>query len=537
MGSTFTGIEVAKRSLFTQEAALLTTSHNVANANTKGYTRQVVNMVASRPQEAMGLMKSTVPGQRGQGVEFSSIDRIREQFLDDQYHNQNKNLGDYQVQQDTLDKIQGMINEPSDTGIRSVVENFWNSWQELSKTPENTTARVLVKENGLALTDAFNQLGKQLNDLSTDLTTNINTTMTQANSSIKQIASLNDEISRVEGLGDKANDLRDQRDLLLDDLSNQLNVTSTDGPTGYTVKMGNVTLVSGKNVQTVLTTSLLASSITSGDLNSGSIHGMIVSRDGDVANFKSQLDNMVKTMATGDMQVTLPQGTVLAEGTVLNLVDSSGNVTQQTYSGSVSNRTLSADTLVTVKGLNGLHELGYTGISGSLQTGVPFFALKAGATDYNADSVTVNPDIVDNAALVSTSMRTSVDSNGIESVVTGNNDMALAMASVQNLKVNFDSAGMSTAILPNGTIDEFYNSIVGEIGVKSQDATRQATNQQVLVEQIEANRQSVSGVSMDEEMANMIKFQHAYEAAARSLTSSDECLNTVINGMGLVGRG
>lgn len=535
MSSTFGGIEISKRALFTQQAALTTTGHNIANANTKGYSRQVVNMVASIPIEYPGLTHSTVAGQMGQGVEFDQITRIREKFLDDQYHNENKNLGDWSIRKDTLDKIEAIINEPSDTGIRQTVEGFWNAWQELSKSPENTTARVLVKERALSMTDAFNQTSKQLQDLSTDLTTNIGIKANEANTAIGQIAKLNEEIYRIEGLGDNANDLRDQRDLLVDDLSKIVNITHTEDSSGYNVKMGTIQLVSGKQVGTTFTTASLQTAAASGDLNSGEVFGMIQSRDNYVANYQFQFDSMIKTLVQGDVQTTLPKGMVVPDGTTLMIVNANGTTTPQLFNGTIAQRTLPNDLDVTVGGFNGLHQLGYSGTS-PLKSGVPFFTLKKGTTDFNAGSVTVNPDIVSDVSNVSSSARSYTDTDGVDKVVKGNNDMALLLAGIKDKKVNFDPTTTGQSILKDGTFDEFFRSIVGQLGVQSQEATRQATNQQALVDQVDSNRQGVSGVSLDEEMANMIKFQKAYSAAARVMTTFDEMLDKVINSMGTVGR-
>ena len=173
MRSTFHGLETAKRSLFTQQAALSTTGHNIANANTVGYSRQVVNITASRPIEASGLMSSNAPGQLGTGVEFTSITRMREKFLDDQYRNENKSYGNWTIQAGTMDKLEAIINEPSDTGIRKVLDNFWKSWSDLAKDPDNVTGRKIVKENAMALSNAFNFTNKQLQDLQNDLSSNI----------------------------------------------------------------------------------------------------------------------------------------------------------------------------------------------------------------------------------------------------------------------------------------------------------------------------------------------------------------------------
>lgn len=535
MRSTFSSLEIAKRSLFTQQAALATTGHNIANANTKGYTRQVVNMVASRPIEYPGLMRSNIPGQMGQGVEFDQINRIRESFLDNQFHNENKGLGDWTIRKDTLEKLEEIINEPSDTGIRQVIEGFWNAWQELSKSPESTTARVLVKERAMALTDAFNLTSRQLSDLHSDLTENIEVKVKQINSITGQIAALNNEIYRIEGLGNQANDLRDQRDLLLDDLSKIANVSYVEEQNGYRVQMGNIELVNGSQVGTVFTRDTLEAAAASGDLNSGEAYGMIYSRDQYVSNYQFQMDSMLQVLVEGDMQLTLPKDMVLPEGTTITVVNADGTLEERTFEGTIEERTLAGDTKVVVKGFNGLHQLGFAN-SEPAKAAVPFFTVKPGTTGFSAANVTVNPIIQTDVANISTSGRSFLDTDGVEKVVKGNNDMALLLAGVKNIRVHFADSGTNKPILTDGTFDEFFRSIVGELGVEAQEATRQATNQAILVEQVESRRQAVSGVSLDEEMANMIKFQHAYNAAARVMTSFDEMLDKIINGMGIVGR-
>jgi flagellar hook-associated protein 1 FlgK len=481
MRSTFGGIEVSKRSLFSHQAALTTTGHNIANANTRGYSRQVVNLVASRPIEAVGLMRSNTPGQMGTGVEFDYIKRIREGFLDKQYYNENKSLGEWTVRKDTLEKLETIINEPSDTGLRQVMDNFWNSWQELSKYPDNLEARAVVKESALALTDAFNHAARKINDLSSDLTDNMNVKISSVNSMLQQIRNLNSEIFRIEGLGNNANDLRDQRDVLMDDLSKVVNISVAEESSGYYLKMGSVDLVRGTEF-TVFDGALAESSFASGDLNSGELYGLQVSRDKFVAEYKNQLNSMVNTMVTE---------------------------------------------------INNVHQQGYT-LRHPVQMGGLFFEVDSAETA--AETFKVHSDITNNVENIAASTRTYVDADGVERVVKGNNELALQIAGIRNQKFDFDTSGFEKIILSGGTFDEYIRAVVGEIGVQTQEAQRQAVNQQILVEQVDSRRQSVSGVSLDEEMANMIKYQHAYNAAARSLTTFDEMLDKVINGMGVVGR-
>jgi flagellar hook-associated protein 1 FlgK len=518
MRSTFHSLETVKRSLFTQQAAMQTTAHNIANANTPGYSRQIVNMQATSPLEAPGMSRSSVPGQLGTGVEFTSITRVREKFLDDQFHNENKSLGSVEVQQDTLDKLEKIVNEPSENGIRGVLTKFFNDWSDLSKNPENADGRKIVREQALALTDSFNHTAKQLQDLKTDLNNNVNIQIQQVNSILGNISGLNGQIKKIEALGDTANDLRDQRDSLTDQLSKIVNIQVDESSNGYKIQMGNTTLVDENGVTTVDNASM-DSAFQSGDLNNGSVFGMMNSRDRFVNGYISELDKLANTLANGDMQVTIPKGSILPDGTTLNGV---------TYSGST--RELQQDLTVTVNGLNGLHQLGYNFTS--TDAAPPFFTDGTGNTaDLKASNITLNQILVDNPNQIATSLRTD-NGSGTESVVRGNNTLAVLFSQARDASFNF---GTSTTPDLN-TIDTYFQSIVGELGVQAEDANRQLGNSKVLVDQVDARRQSVSGVSLDEEMANMIKFQHAYNAAARYMTMVDETLDRIINNMGLVGR-
>lgn len=532
MRSTFHSLEIAKRSLFTQQAALSTTGHNIANANTEGYSRQTVNMTAARPLEAPGMMRSNAPGQLGMGVEFTSITRIREKFLDDQFRNGNKDLGNWEIQADTLSKLETIVNEPSDTGIRTVLDNFWKSWSDLATDPENVTGRKLVRENAIALADAFNYTSKQLSDLSNDLTTNIGVKASEMNSITSTIARLNDDIMRVEGLGDDANDLRDQRDLLTDQLSKIANITVTDGANGYTINLGATNLVTYKTT-TPVTAASLTDAVASGSVVGGEVYGMITSRDRYVADYQKQLDTLANTIANGEIQITLPEGSVLPDNSALKTVASDGTVSTVTYTGAA--RTVGSGGLtIRVDGLNGLQKLGYTVSGSTLQTGIEFFTSKDGSANLTASTIQINPLIADSADRIATSLRTE-GSGSSEKAVKGNNTLANLIGQLKNTDFSFvDSSG--AAISETGTIDDYFGAIVGQIGIQSQEATRQLKNQDAIVGQIDSNRQSVSGVSLDEEMSNLIKFQKAYSAAARFMTTMDEMLDKIINGMGVVGR-
>ncbi|MBB6632593.1 flagellar hook-associated protein FlgK [Cohnella thailandensis] len=520
MRSTFMGLETAKRSLMTQQTALQTTGHNVANANTAGYTRQTVNMVASRPIEAIGLTKSTAAGQIGTGVEYDSVTRIREKFLDLQYRNENKTLGNWTIRQDTLEKLETVFNEPSDTSLRSAIDNFFNSWNDLAESPEDETARKLVRENALSLADAFNQTSKQLTDLSDDLTENIAVKTAQLNTITSTIAELNGQIRRIEALGDNANDLRDQRDLLADELSGIANITVAEAENGdYQISIGATQLVNGDAATAIDAATIQG--LFNADLTGGEIYGMIYSRDVYVADYKKQLDTLASGLANGNITVTIPAGSVLPEGTVLNDVPYTGEA-----------RTLKEDLTVTVAGLNGLHKLGYS-LGTPLTAGGDFFVASDGG-QLTAANFSLSKSIQENASLIASSMRT-VTSSGTELPVKGNNGLALIISQLGDVSIDFSSV-TAGADLTKTSANSFFRGMVGQLGVQTEAASRQATNSKSVVDQVDGRRISVSGVSLDEEMSNMVVFQHAYNAAARMMTTVDEMLDRIINGTGVVGR-
>jgi flagellar hook-associated protein 1 FlgK len=526
MRSTFHSLEVAKRGLYSQQTAISTTGHNISNANTPGYSRQVVNFTASNPIEMPSMNRTQTPGQLGTGVTFDSIKRVRESFLDAQYRNEAQSFGTWNVQKDTLEKVELILNEPSDQGLRSVIDQFWNAWQDLSREPDNLTARAVVKERSLAMVDAFQHVDTKLNELSTDLTNSLDILTGQANTYISQVAQLNKEIRRIEGLGDNANDLRDQRDLITDQLSQLVQVNVREASNGmYTVSLADGTaLVDG------LQATLIGGGVEVNQITGGEIFGIVTSRDNLVNEYQTHLDTMFKGLLFGEVQVDIPEGSILPVDVEYGPADN-----RQTLA--AGDPAPTNGITVEVEGINGLHKLGWTlreDGDGNARPGVAFF-LPDDADSFSISSIRVNPDIVKDVGMISASLRVEQNADGEWKVLKGNGNLALAMGQLRDGVFNFTPTGDGIAAGP-GTFDEYFRSVVGGLGVKAQEATRQTSNQQAIMDSVDNRRQSVSGVSLDEEMANLIKFQHAYNASARMVTTMDQVLDTIINRMGLVGR-
>ncbi|MFV9510516.1 flagellar hook-associated protein FlgK [Tepidibacillus sp. LV47] len=549
MRSTFHSLETAKRGLFAAQTAIQTTGHNIANANTKGYTRQVVDFVASKPMEALAWTRSTSPGQLGTGVDYSNIRRLRDSYLDGQFRNQNQNFGDWEVRQSTFEKLEAIINEPSDYGIRTVIDHFWNAWQDLAGQPDNLTARSVVIERAVAMTDAFNDVAQKLEDLKSDLVESLKVKLGsgsidangelqienigEVNTLLTQIAKLNEQIYQVEAQGDHANDLRDQRDLLTDQLSKLIDITVKDEKdnSGYTITLSNGTqLVKANHAnqvymdssnpsalkgflydpETKTITDLTPNTQTLKDVfSSGEVHGYLQSIE-EVEKIQTQLDNLVNGLVSGEIDLTLASGTQLPQNMANRLGLDATNYDSST-------QTVTKDVAVKVPGINGLHQMGYDLNS---NPGIEFFTKKDNTKPMSASNIQVNTEILNDVTKIVTSNRLE---NGV--VLKGNNQVALWIADMRYTKI----AGI-------GSSDEYFRSMVGNLGVRSQEAVRQYESQKVLVEQVDHRRQAVSGVSLDEEMADLIKYQHAYNASARMITAIDEMLDKVINGMGIVGR-
>lgn len=248
MRSTFFGLEIGRRALQSQQRALDVTGHNIANANTAGYTRQEAVLVASDPYPALSLNRLLGSGQIGTGVEISEIRRLRDGFLDLQVRHESKALGYWEARRDALQNIEVIFTEPSDNGLQAVFEKFWESLQDLSSTPESLAARSVVRQMGIALAETFNHMDRQLSDLQKTLDSTVEVKVNEVNSIARQIADLNEQILKIEVTGSRANDLRDKRDLLMDQLAKLVSIRVSEDERGLAqINIGGRPLVQGVN--------------------------------------------------------------------------------------------------------------------------------------------------------------------------------------------------------------------------------------------------------------------------------------------------
>ncbi|KAB7706561.1 flagellar hook-associated protein FlgK [Bacillus aerolatus] len=514
MRSTFHGLEVAKRGMFTQQTAISTTGHNIANANTPGYTRQRVNFQQTEPYPAPAMNRPQIPGQMGTGVEAGSIQRVRESFLDTQYRGENNKLGYWQSKSEALSKMEDILNEPSTNGLSAVMGQFWQSLQDLSVNPENEGARAVVLQRGQAVVDTFHYMHDSISAIKNDIGSQINVTVKEVNSILEQISSLNQQISEIEPHGYLPNDLYDERDRLVDQLSQHVNVkVETIGSGGkalaiaegkYTIKLadvtGDITLVDSEG----LTFNKIETQIT----------------DGSITGFK------VEGQATPVTVSDFPQGKIkgLAEShedlypTALNDLDKMAYTFGRIF--------------------NEVHKKGY-GLEADAQSTKNFFdGLSTDKANVKDAAKTIQMSNITTKEIAA-SVKASNGGNGTNAINLANISQML-LNGTQKLEGFTDPEVeinlQDFSAIETGTIQSFYEGIIGKLGVEAQQAVRMTKNSAVLAQSVETNRQSVSSVSLDEEMTNLIKFQHAYNAAARNITIVDEMLDKIINGMGTGGR-
>lgn len=520
MGSTFNGLEVAKRAMYAQQSALYTTGHNISNANTPGYSRQRVNFEQTAPYPPASRNRPEIPGQVGSGVEAGTIERVRESFLDAQYRGENTKAGYWSTKAEALQKMEEIMNEPSENGLSKTMDEFWQSLQDLSTNPKDEGARAVVRQRGAAVAETFNYLSDSLKDIQTDFQNQLNVTSKDITSLAKQIKELNDQIGEVEPHGYLPNDLYDKRDKLVDELSELVDIKVT------TVETSNSSLEIADGKYTI---EVIGASEPLVDAEANTYRKLDVayesSEEGPITKISMldpETDNETSTITGGSLEA-------VGSGKLKGLMESYGYKVSGEEKGIYPNMLNELDKLAYgfAESFNKVHKDGLS-LNEMVKSG--------GTYTLNEQEINFFTETTDSKGYAGTMSLSSDIKNDLSNIAAelkdgdptpGGGDNALELA----------DAGETISIDGNATnFKSYYEGMIGEMAVESQEARRLEGNSETLKRSVEERRQSVSGVSLDEEMSNMIKYQHAYNAAARNLTTIDEMLDKIINGMGRVGR-
>ncbi|MCH2392532.1 MAG: flagellar hook-associated protein FlgK [Nitrospinales bacterium] len=558
MGSNiFSILNTAKLGLLSQQLAIEVTGQNIANVQTEGYSRQEVKFEATTP-------RSFSLGQLGTGVRVAGIERSHDEFLFSQILGEGDTLGRFQVRKDVFEQLEILLSENNGQSLNQTLSSFFAGVQDLSSNPTGLPERSSLLAEAENLASVFNNLGESLFKIQQNLDATISVEVAKINSLTKDIATLNKSIHANEPTTFSANDLRDKRDQkvkelsglidlnFVDELDGQISITLNDGTplvlqsTAFTLD----TSINGNNKSfldiVVLDAAGNSTNITS-SITGGTLKGYLDMRDTEVEGLRDKLDRL----AAGFVQEfnNIHQQGFGIDGstgnnffsalttTVLINTNNTGSATLTATNGDPSK--ISIDKYeITITGSNlfsltnlttGASSGTFTFTSGSTFNLANGFAVTISGTPAVGDKFKLS---VSESASRNFSVASGVLSNsdkisaGLNSSTDGAN--ALELVKLQS-KLVFDSITLDSAGSGTFTFDEFYSSIVSTVGIESFSSQSTFLQQEPILHQLDTRRESISGVSIDEELINMIKFQQAYNADARLIGGVDELLDTVIS--------
>ena len=459
-------MDIGKRSMMNSQQALQTVSHNIANKTTEGYSRQRVELQTAQP---------VVEGrhQIGMGSKAAAVTRTNNPFLEKQIQKETGVLGSNQGREDALLRVEQVFNEQANKGLNQYVTDFFNGFRELSNNPESVTSRTMVKEAGEALTKDFKRVNDQLTGIQKDVDERVKNEVSEINKMTREIGVLNEKIAEVEVQGIPANDQRDRRDVLLKKMNEKIDIHYAEGTNGIVTisTAGNAMLVSGFDSYELQT-----------HQNPMTDRTEIYYKQNDSTPPFKITDRIKGGTVGGAISVRdqlIPEFKQKMDKLAYNLANE----------------------------VNRAHVEGFDRAG---RQGEQFFVVpmdEAGASAL----MEVNQNILDDVSKVAAGARPNA---------VGDNTVANVISQLQYKEIMDD--GTATA-------DDFYNSEVGRIGVLAQRAVKSRESQTNILGQLNNIRESISGVSLDEETTNMIVFQRAFDASARVIKTADEMFDTVLN--------
>ncbi|NLK62448.1 MAG: flagellar hook-associated protein FlgK [Fusobacteria bacterium] len=605
------GLEVGKRGLQSHQTALNVTGHNIANANTEGYSRQV-------PTITSDYMYSNKYGSVGVGSEVNTVSRVRDAFIDERIVQETSEEAYWGLKEVNMKEIQYIINEPTDKSVRYTLDEFWTSLQNLSQTPEDLAIRVDTKERATDLTDTLNKNFNQLKSLQEDLNNEIKVSVADINSKLKQISEINNQIKKLEVNKESANDLKDKRDVLVEQLSKVVDLKVERGNENeFIITIGNRAAVQGNSYKELAAVRDLDrstgyykiewSDIPNKNVNikNGELKSLLDMRDIELQKYMDDLDELaiglidqmndvnisgfdingnnggvffgafseneklVEINNSGLMEAKIYKmiGTNLIASTSEKPLSNDPDIDEYTGSIKLNGKSISYDTSKdSLKDIVDRINSANTGIEagidpnnrlvfrgsrneeyiirtfedesgtllqdlGILKQGETIFDRADGDTINNiTDNLTGQPKIgaasrmyvaienVDTIAAARGKLKDNGETLPSESNGVGDGSNAIKMAGLK-----YENT------IGNHKFEEYFESLVSDIGIKAEQAARMKSNQENLIANLEEVRQSQIGVSLDEEMTNMIRFEQGYNAAAKYIQIVNQMLDTLIN--------
>ncbi len=496
MSGLFGTLNTATKGLNAQQTALQTIGHNVANANTTGYTRQRVTMQADFAQTIPGV------GQVGTGVRVGNIDRVSDQYVNTQLRDATSTTKKHESLSDIIGQLEAVFNEPSDSGLSNKISDVFNAWTYLASNPEQSSARTMLVQTTETFTDTLHHMANSIDSIHNDTLRELDKDALDANSTLKQLENLNHQIWQASVRGFTPNDLLDHQDRLMTDLAGKIDISvERDQFNRVSISIdGNNVLDSNSRKELAVVTGfneagrpvLSTGEEVDGDVGLGTI--MIRSEDSmEIVNAKN-----------GTMRGTKDALSVIT--------DMKSDLNEFAYS--------------FAQAVNMIHT------DGDLENNQLFFNEvtrdNAASTIRVAQELRANPDAV-------------VSGRDLNNSVSGDGTRAQAIASLQNqtLPTNSDSWDFNPDTLKintNGTGSTLfgrYNSMVTGMGIIKQQEDNMLETQNALMNLLTQRRESISGVDINEEVVDMIRFSSAFQANSRVLQTISEMLDTLINRTGV----
>lgn len=551
--------DIARLAISANRAALQVTGHNISNVNTPGYTRQRAVLATSRPV-------SGNPGQIGTGVNATEISRIYDKYLEFQVTTQKEYRGKSEILSSLLGRMEETFNESSGAGLNKAVSDFFGATSDLAADPAGSPPRTALLGRGQTLANVFNRMYEDLTDQRRDIDRELRGTLTQVNDLAGDIADLNDKIAAAELVGQNANDLRDQRQVYLNELAGYVDVNAFEDSIGMLNVFigGDRPLVLGKNAASLTAVDnadnsgfaeigyvpFAGSTITiTSAVQQGKLAGLVQARDTDIPDALDQLNALAAAVTYRFNDIH--DGGYGLDGSTGNEFFNDSNMGVSVTVPSTNTGTAAAGTL-SITSVNALEYHNYrisfavsgpttytitdladnTTVASGTYTNPTTFAfngLSVQITGVPADGdtldVSAHKDAAQYMGLTSTVLNdrnkiAAAGSNPVTTTGPSDNDNALLLAALKDTK-----------ILTGGTetLSAYYSSLTADVGSTAAQGKRDDDFYRLTMEQLENRRESVSGVSLDEEGANLIKFQRAFEAAAKLVQTADDLLITVLN--------
>jgi flagellar hook-associated protein 1 FlgK len=562
----FSILSVGTRGLFASTMGMDVAGQNISNADVEGYSRKRLTTTADYRYD------STF-GQMGFGVDVVNIQRMRDGMIDEQIRRQNQQVGMYTAHDDTLQKIENVFSEPGANGLQTYIDNFFDSWQNVINNPADLSARTMVRTSAEIMNDVFHNVSGELTALKESLNENIAQSAKRANELLKEIANVNTEVGAVEMGDQKANDSRDRRDVLLKELSGLINVDTIENDQGQisVTSNGNM-LVSPSGYRQIETTTQsftlpdgtqfsniglrFADSKRAFVPTQGTIKGYYDSRDVIVPAYQAQIDTMATTLVTKvnelhqrgyslngytgnaffNSDTTGASDIALAPeiiNDVQNIAAASGGAPIAATQAAIPAGQADFGTLPLPQLSKTLGRLWVVGdpanqearnmVRGSV-------IVQAGATtliegvDYHIDYVNGTMQML-HGGYNGQALTVDFNYDTGQFAGPGDNSNALTIAQLRHqLTMSPDPLGNET-----NTFSQYYSAFIGQLGLQRNEATANLETRQYLVTQYESHQEAIAGVSLDEEMADIIKYQHTYTATARLISTASQMLDVLMS--------